>query len=449
MRIAVFTDVFLEVTGGICSSIRAQRDGLLAEGHEVTIFCPGWKKTADNFAIVNGKVDKNVIVVPTYRWPHPAGAPLSKSPEAVIQFIESEYPNFGMNFDLVHVHYEACCSVAGMLLARKNGLGLVQTMHGREDMAVAMNVPHPFKTLVASFINFIHGRYLPHPVKVKRDKMIGIGDEYVQNGSRGFDFGLAPTLAHAKMWTMMVNHANFADVVITPSEHFARKLKHYGMTTPVSVISNGVSDEMVKKFDAGGAKVRTLKRNDTLRLLWNSRVSSEKRVLPMIEAVGRMRRPVELSVFGDGNELKKAKDLVKRHHLSKRIKFYGRVDHDKILEKMRGEHLSVMGSFGFDNQSMILLEAEATGLPTFFVDPDMAEVVPEKGAVNCVKELIELKKWGPGRRTAPTPEEMAEVLDLIEPDEIKTMSEVMFAHREEVFQSTQIKKLLELYDSWC
>ena len=107
------------------------------------------------------------------------------------------------------------------------------------------------------------------------------------------------------------------------------------------------------------------------------------------------------------------------------------------------------GSFGFDNQSMILLEAEATGLPTFFVAPDMAEVVPAAGAINCVKELIKLGRWTPGRRSAPTAAEMAEVLDNIEEKRIQKMSEAMLKHRKEVLQSTQLEKLLKLYDSWC
>ena len=449
MRIAVFTDVFLEVPGGICSSIRAQRDGLVKYGHQVTIFCPGWRATKEHYAIVDGKVDEGVIIVPTHKWLKLGGAPLSKSPEAVQQFIETEIPNFGMNFDLVHVHYEASCSLAGMLLARKFGLGLIQTMHGREDMAVAMNVPHPLKTLAGSLLNYLHGKYLPHPVKVERDAMVGVGDEYVQRGERGFDFGLAPTVARAQMWTMMVNHANFADAVVVPSAHFARKLKHYGMTTPTAIISNGVADEMVERFDQGGVKVRKMGDDGVLRLLWNSRVSSEKRIMPMLEAVSLMKRPVELAVFGDGNEFKKAQRFVRNHRLKNQVKFYGRVSHDEILEKMRDAHLSVMGSFGFDNQSMILLEAEATGLPTFFVDPDMAEVVPAAGAINCVKELIKLGRWTPGRRSAPTAAEMAEVLDSIDDGRIRKMSEAMLKHRKEVLQSTQLEKLLKLYDSWC
>lgn len=41
MRIAFFTDVFLEIPGGIPSSIKAQKTALESLGHHVTIFCPG------------------------------------------------------------------------------------------------------------------------------------------------------------------------------------------------------------------------------------------------------------------------------------------------------------------------------------------------------------------------------------------------------------------------
>lgn len=74
MKIAIFTDVFLEVPGGIPSSIKAQRKSLEELGHTVTIFCPGFKIP---------KGEKNIEIVPTHKRIRANGAPLSKSPELV------------------------------------------------------------------------------------------------------------------------------------------------------------------------------------------------------------------------------------------------------------------------------------------------------------------------------------------------------------------------------
>lgn len=409
MKIAVFTDVLLEVPGGIPSSIFAQKESLEKLGHEVTIFAPGFSME-----------DKDVKLVPTHRLLRANGAPLSKRPGLVMKNVLEKYPGF--DFDIVHVHYEASCSIAGMKLARRFSRPLVQTMHGREDMAVKINIPFPFKNLVAALLCFLHGRYIPHPVKVKRDN------------------DLAASFATAKMWTLMVNHANFADKVTTPSKHFADRLKKYGVKKPITVVSNGVADEIVadvdrrvKKVDA--SLVRDREPGDSLRIFWNSRISHEKRIIPFLMALSLMKAPFLFSACGDGNALDEARKFVKRHGLEKKVIFYGRVPHDEVLDKMLGQHISATVSYGFDTQGLTLLEAEATGLPVFFCDPDMKESVPEGGYVMA---------------SGPSPQAMARALDDLakNPARIKEMSRVMLKHRAEILQSAQIKKLVGVYQSF-
>ncbi len=124
---------------------------------------------------------------------------------------------------------------------------------------------------------------------------------------------------------------------------------------------------------------------------------------------------------------------------------------------MRGEHLAFVNSFGFDTQSLTLLEAEATGLPVAFVDPDMTEVAPAAGSVNVPNELAlrsgvdfaetsslakELWAW---RKTPATATEIAAVLDGLDASKIEQMSRAMYAARREVLQSTQFDKLFGLY----
>lgn len=419
MNIAIFTDVFLEVPGGIPSSISAQARSLKKLGHQITIFAPGFKdKNGQAQGAPDPEILENIVVVPTHPHLRLNGAPLSKSPETVEKWLLENYPVFSQ-FDLVHVHYEASCSLAGMRMARRFRVPLVQTMHGREDMAIAVNVPHPFKTLAGCALNFLHSKYIPHKVEVTRDQ------------------DLAPTLARAKMWTLMVSHANFADRVLTPSEHFAKKLRHYGVKKPIPVVSNGVADEMVTEVDTqikskNRTLVRKMQKNEPLKLFWNSRLSQEKRIMPFLEALNLMQEPFFFSACGDGNVLSKAQNYVQSHGLGDKVKFYGRVPHTEVLDKMLDQHLSVTVSYGFDTQGLTLLEAEAVGLPVFFCDPDMREVVPEGGAVMS---------------KGPSPAEMAQALDNIakNPEKIEKMSREMLKHREEILQSTQIKKLLKVY----
>lgn len=395
MKIAIFTDLYAPwADGGVVASIKAQKESLEKLGHEVVIFCPGFDVR-----------ERNVVTVPTHKRLRINGAVISKRPSLVEEFVLSEMPDFA-SFDLVHVQYEASCSIAGVRLAKKFNLPLVQTMHGREDMAIAVNVPHPFKFLTAWMLNFAHGRCLKHTIKVRRDQF------------------QAPTFARAKMWSLMVNQAEHADVVTAPSRHFARKLEHYGVTKPVVAVSNGVPDELVETE----MRSRSLEDGAVLKMLWNSRASKEKRILPFLQAVAMLDRPYILYVYGGGNELKKAKRFAKKHGL--KVKFYGAVKREKILERMRVVHLAVMASYNFDTQGMTLLEAEAMGLPVFFCDPAMVEIVPKESFVLS---------------DGPEAAAMQIAIDNIPAAQIEKMSKKMLANRKDVAQSNQAKKMLAAY----
>ena len=396
MRIAVFTDIYAPwATGGIVSSIQAQKRELEKLGHTVTVFCPGFDSD-----------DPTVVTVPTFKRLKINETAVARTPQEVETAILAQRPEFGREFDLVHAHYEAACSIAGIRLARRFGLPVVQTMHGREDMAIAVNVAPALRFGVAEALDLLHAQCLEHGVEVERDQF------------------QAPTLTRARMWRLMVNHAESADIVVTPTRHFAEKLRHYGVTRPLRVVSNGVDEDLVtQEF-----QVRRLEEGAPLLMLWNSRVSHEKRIMPFLKAVAQLQRPYHLTVYGDGNDLKKAQRYARQQELA--VEFRGRRPRTEIIRQMGSAQLAIMASYNFDTQGMTLLEAKATGLPAFFCDPNMREVVPEGSYVLAA---------------GPEPAAMAAALEALSAGQIEKMSRVMMAHRKEALQSTQIQKLLAVY----
>ena len=409
MKIAVFTDLYLEIAGGIPSSISAQKKELEKLGHEVVVFCPGFKKPSE----------KNVVVLPTSKSIKINGAPTTKWPGKVIKFIEKNYPNFGTDFDLIHSHYEAGASIAAVILARKYGLPLVQTMHGREDMAIAVNVPHPFKTFAGWALNRIHGAYLnkyTDKITIKRDNY------------------LADMNCKKNMWKLMVRQANCADLVITPSQHFADKLSHYGVNKQITPVSNGVEDSVLnfEKWD-----VRSYNDGEPLKIIWTSRLSREKRILPFLESLAIVNQKKPNSFFftavGDGNELVAAKAFAEEKNISNLCCFKGAVPHDEVMHLLKNQHLSIINSYGFDTQGLTILEAGAVGLPVLYCDKDMDQVVIKDAAIRPKDE---------------TEKEMADtILEVINnPNCIEKMSRNAFSGRESVLQSTQIKNLLKVYE---
>lgn len=427
MRIAFFTDVFLEIPGGIPSSIKAQKAALESLGHHVTIFCPGWKKQQPGISMDKKSrfsLDKNsnedITIVPSFKLLRPNGAPLAKSPTKIIKYINELYPNFSSSFDLVHVHYEASCSIAGVKLAKKYHLKLVQTMHGREDIAIYTNVPTPLNYLVAPLLNFLHRKSLESIQKRK----ITLPQK---------DNFLITTSVHRNMWELMIRQASLADIVISPSQHFAKNLEHYHAAKTVHVVSNGIDDELLAKYSF---KIRERQQNDPLKIIWSSRVSKEKRILPFLESIkqSKYHKNIQLTVIGDGNQLQEAKVFAKTNLTDTKIVFLGLVPHEELFQYEKDQHLSIINSYGFDTQGMTILEAIACGLPVIYADPAMDENIPN----HC------------GLRTKNnTPNAMAELLDYIfeNPELIQAMSRAALRASPSVMQSAQIKNLLNLYQS--
>ena len=425
LRIAIFTDVFLGIPGGIPSSIRAQKASLESLGHQVTIFCPGTQQDFENpLSKFGANHDPNIILVPTDKFLI-NGAPFSKWTKQVVRFIEQKYPNLAETFDLFHIHYEATTSMAGLLLAKKYNIKIVQTMHGREDMAIAINVPHPFKTLVATGINIIHRATLKSITK--KSPKPDYQNPEIKN--------LAPTIARREMWRMMTRQANLADQVITPSAHFAKKLQLFGVTRPISIISNGIADQEIANFTP---KIRTYRNHEPLRILWFSRLSKEKRILPFLESL-QIAQELEpnfrfiFTIIGDGNQMSKVQKFCKKHFDEASIKILGTIPHQEILQKYtKDQHLSIINSYQFDTQGLTILEAAACNLPVIYADPDMSEIVPNHGGL-CAK--------------SPAPRAMAELLLKIhhQPELIQKLSQNLAASEKTYLQSHQIEKLLKLY----
>ena len=438
LRIAIFTDVFLGIPGGIPSSIRAQKTALESLGHQVTIFCPGTQKDYSNpLNKFGADHDPNIILVPTAKF-LVNGAPFSKWTKEVVRFIEGKYPNLTESFDLFHIHYEATTSMAGLILAKKYHIKTIQTMHGREDMAIAINVPHPFKTIAATGINLIHRTTLksiskksPRPdyrnPEPKKSPSLNYQNAKIKN--------LAPTIARREMWQMMTRQANLADQVITPSAHFAKKLQLFGVTRPISVISNGIADQEIANFTP---RIRTYQDHEPLRILWFSRLSKEKRILPFLESL-RIAQELEpnfrfiFTIIGDGNQMSKVRKFCRKHFDEASIKILGTIPHQEILQKYtEDQHLSIINSYQFDTQGLTILEAAACNLPVIYADPDMSEIVPNHGGL-CAK--------------SPTPHAMAELLLKIyhQPEIIQKLSQNLAASEKTYLQSHQIEKLLDLY----
>lgn len=406
MKIAIFTDCYLDLTGGIVSSINADKEELERRGHTVYVFSSGYRRNESELK----KLAKNhVYPVKSCRIIGRGITPIARRPKIIERELSRTHPEI-KDFDIYYIHYEAGCSIAGLHLAKKYHIKSIQVMHGREDMGEDRLIPYGFRTIVATLLNWFHSWYIPHRIKVHRD-----------------DY-LADTTAKAKMWTLMVNHANYADLVVSPSEHFRKKLQHYGVTKPFEVLPHGLADALCEQ----NISPRMLKPNETLRMIWHSRLSGEKRILEFLQAIkilSETKTNFHLDIYGDGPDLTKAKKYVHNYKLP--VTFHGVTPHDKVWQALTKAHLDILASYNFDNYSMTLVESVVSGAPAFIADPDMQEILP--------KDSYILSK-------DPSSESMAAALsDLLEhPERIAKMSHIAIKNRSPKKISTKISKFESL-----
>lgn len=393
------TDYYLPTLGGVQTVIKAHKEELERDGHEVFVFAP----------LAAPSTDPTVLRLPTARGFAPDGYPFTWSPSAAAASLRAALREHRV--DIVHVHTEMFAALAGFEAAHALGIPIVQTMHGRIDVYTRSVLPFP--SVTTALLAAMHRRWMSH-TRARVDP----SSAYTR------------TRTARRMWRLMVSQANHADQVIVPSAHFAAKLVAQGVETPVTVLSNGLEDSVLDEL--GAPSPRTIEPGEQLRVMWCGRLSPEKRPEVFLDAVAGLSG-VEAHLYGDGV----ARRAVARRASALpggRVTVHGGVAQSEVLAAMRHAHVLVSSSLDFDNQPMVILEAIASGLPVIVADPDLAETLPPGGGTVS---------------PAPDAAGLAAALTRLrdDPERLTRLSRAAIEHRERVAQTTQRAALLGVYDA--
>ena len=409
MHVALFTDLHPAGLGGAQMSVAAQRRALEQLGHRVTVFTAPLPNTGDpdpdpcvvqlkpvpvmaRLMCILGKSDDFVFV-----WPSQANRALINE-----AFLARE------PIDVVHAQGDLGVAIAGMVAARQHGIPVVQTKHTRYDAYLEQATPTPL--LLALIFKRMQKPHL----------------------AREFSFmHMQESTAARLAWRFMVANAQTADHEIVPTKHFAQSLAERGVNRPISVISNGIDDDVIDR--AVAAEVVRSPDSEPLRLIWCGRLSAEKRVLAAIEAVSQVDN-CTLDIYGEGHLEASIRKTIESAGLSRRIRLHGRVDNAECLRAMRSNGALLFTSHGFDTQGLVLLEAAAMSLPTIYCDPALGETVPEGGGLLS---------------TDPSPAAIAAAIRILVEDrnKLREMSDIVTAHRGIPQQSLQSEKIIAIYRS--
>lgn len=330
LHVLITTDQHVESLGGVQVSIRLQREQLERQGHTVSVLSsarrfphqahpgdielPSWTLTRDKEY--------------TAAWP-------GKRADRVIDATLAERPPV----DLVHVQGDLWGAIAGYRLAQRLGVPVVHTFHNNLDQGVRSISPIAAPPFFAA-LNLIRKRLLGGPTR---------------KGDRGG-------------WRYLASLSQDAQALTAPSHYFAEELQRHGIG-PATVITNGVDDAQI---DAALAAKQSPEQRPRPRLVWLGRMSQEKRVLDLIEALRDSGADADLDLYGGGIQLSQVKKAVSKAGLEDRVRLHGRLPYPVALAELASADALVQTSLGFETQGMTPFEAAALGTPTIFRDPRIA-----------------------------------------------------------------------------
>ena len=327
MRVLMISDVYFPRINGVSTSIQTFRRGLQAAGHETVLIAPEYRIEAFGERA-------EVLRVPSRYLPRDPEDRMMKrrAIRALLPQLERR------SFDIVHIQTPFIAHYAGVELARKLGVPVIESYH-------------------TYFEEYLH-HYVPlMPRAVMR---------FV-----------------ARRFT--TSQCNVLDALVVPSRAMQTALHDYGVRCPMHIIPTGM--EMDRFVYGDGQKFRASLgiAPDRPTLVHVGRVAHEKNIdfiFRMLARVVRQRPEVVLILAGEGPALAHCKRYVASLGLNDHVKFVGYLSRDSsLLDCYRAGDLFVFAS-KTETQGLVLLEAMALGVPVVSTAyMGTADIVrPERGA---------------------------------------------------------------------
>jgi glycosyltransferase involved in cell wall biosynthesis len=307
MRILMLSDVCAPRVNGVATSIRTFRKSLADLGHDSLLVAPEYPlPTSPDAAIVR---------VPSRPVPGDAEDRLMKWRDVL-----ALVPQLArMDFDLVHVHTPFVAHYAGVRIARRLGLPLVETYHTFfEEYA-----PLYFPWLPARL-----GRWVARKLTVSQCRQV--------------------------------------DALVVPSPQMLDRLAEYGIAVRAEVLPTGLEPEEFRGGD--GARFRREHGIPPERpvLVFISRVAHEKNIDFLLRMLVRLRADVPdvlLVIAGEGPAVPHVRQLAQQLGLDGHVLFTGYLDRSgALLDCYRAGDAFVFAS-RTETQGLVLLEALALGVP--------------------------------------------------------------------------------------
>ena len=337
MNIGFFTDTYLPQVNGVVTSVESFRLGLEALGHQVFIFAPkvrGYKDLAENKSKVFRFTSFRMNFMPS------SGSNLAN--RLSLPFSLRAYLKLSdLKLDLVHSHTEF-------------GMGQLACF-----VAATYRIPH------------IHTYHTIYP-------------EYVHYFAKG---RMISSRAAEKLSAM---YCNVCTAIVAPSERVKDLLWKYGVRKPVEIIGTGIDYKEARSGNRQAGRKKFNLGKDFV-CAYVGRLGKEKSVEQALRAFADLNFPNKrLLIVGDGPDKENLQELAQKLGMADRAIFTGYLTRQEVMDAYAAADALCFSS-RTETQGLVILEAEAAGLPIVAMDdPAICEYV-EDGKngflVNSVEEF--------------------------------------------------------------
>lgn len=330
MRIALMTNNYKPIMGGVPISIERLARGLEAQGHEVTIFAPTYQEQR-SMEKEHSMAEENVFRYATCMQHFIGGIVL---PNPFDRRIEEEFRR--RPFDIIHVHHPMLIGHTAVHLSRKFRIPLVFTYHTR------------YEQYASCYTKGI----------CKLDRIMPL---YLRGFLRHCDFVFAPTAGMQEYLTGACRVSR-EKTGILPT----------GIEQGNFDISEEQADEIRRRYDA----------QDRPLLLTVSRMAGEKNVEFLVESLARVKelygKPFRMLMVGDGPDRMALEKRSRELGLEENIVFTGTVPNERIPAYFKAADCFLFAS-KTETQGIVVLEAFAGATPVIAVKASGVEDLVDEG----------------------------------------------------------------------
>lgn len=334
MRIALMTNNYRPVMGGVPISIERLKRGLEARGHQVTVFAPTYREQEQ---------EENVVRYATCMKHFIGGIVL---PNPFDMRIEKEFRR--QQFDIIHVHHPMLIGRTAVYLSRKYDVPLVFTYHTRYEKYV--------ECYTKGF--------------ARLDRVMPI---YLRTFLRHCDFIFAPT-------------AGIRDYL----EETCRVPRYRLGILPTGIESGNFCVPEEERNRIRNQYLHTAQEQQEVPLfLTVSRMASEKNVAFLLESLAlfkdRYRKPFRMVLVGDGPDRMRYEKLCEKLGIAKETFFTGTLPNEETAAYFAAADLFLFAS-KTETQGIVIPEAFAGSTPVLAVRASGVEDLVDTGVNGVLTE---------------------------------------------------------------